>query len=150
MTYVGIRAFEDNVKEMLDLDADAYEIAVRPSYFKEGTVIPETKLEAFDILKNKKIINIHGAILYQGVNLMNKKIIFIIAAFVVIAERSSSPYFRKISRGGSWRLRCLSRGGPFCGIGDRPARAQPARRGGEVGPEKGRERNSYHRYQIHL
>jgi sugar phosphate isomerase/epimerase len=71
MTTIGTRAFEDNVQDVIKLDADLFEIAVRPEHSRNGELIPETNLKSYDILKDR-IIGVHGGILYQGVNLMNR------------------------------------------------------------------------------
>ncbi len=68
---IGVKVFEDNMADMLKLDVDFYEITVRPEYTKDGQVVPETNINSFDKIKDK-IVGIHGSILSQGVNLMNR------------------------------------------------------------------------------
>ncbi|MBW2981457.1 sugar phosphate isomerase/epimerase [Candidatus Woesearchaeota archaeon] len=61
MVKIGIRVFPDNVEEVSKLNVDYFEAAVRPA----------TDLKVYDSIKDR-IAGIHGAILTQEVNFMNR------------------------------------------------------------------------------
>lgn len=73
MTKIGIRAYPDSVVEKLKrFEIDYFEATVRGRYAKdEKTVVPETNIDTYSSIKDK-IKGIHGSILREGVNFMNK------------------------------------------------------------------------------
>ncbi|MCK4550842.1 MAG: hypothetical protein KAT91_02720 [Candidatus Aenigmarchaeota archaeon] len=74
MTQIGVRAFEDNVIHISDLNVDYFEVAVRPEYNTIGQIIPETNLKAYERIKDK-IRGIHGAFWSHGINFMDETLV---------------------------------------------------------------------------